>query len=197
MSRRIVGTGERIPRPLAFRNEHPRQPDRIKKAMAAFQERRVSAKISLLSCSSPQFNVQRHLTSARTHRAFRASALQTWREVVAAACARRARRFVTCPIWQCEKALRRDHHKSPLPVVICENDRGQSWYVCGQARYGREPQLRALSPLCARRVRDDGPPEGDDARRRGDKRRRGGGAHPPGASVTVPFTLLLPESEHS
>jgi transposase-like protein len=31
------------------------------------------------------FNVQRHLTSARTHRAFRASAVQTWREVVAAA----------------------------------------------------------------------------------------------------------------
>ena len=31
------------------------------------------------------FNVQCHLTSARTHRAFRASAVQTWREVVAAA----------------------------------------------------------------------------------------------------------------
>ena len=31
------------------------------------------------------FNVQRHLTSARTHRAFRASATQAWREVVAAA----------------------------------------------------------------------------------------------------------------
>ena len=31
------------------------------------------------------FNVQRHLTSARTHRAFRASAMQTWREVVVAA----------------------------------------------------------------------------------------------------------------
>ena len=31
------------------------------------------------------FNVQRHLTSARTHRAFRASAMQTWDEVVAAA----------------------------------------------------------------------------------------------------------------
>ena len=30
-------------------------------------------------------NVQRHLTSARTHRAFRASAMQAWREVVAAA----------------------------------------------------------------------------------------------------------------
>jgi putative transposase len=31
------------------------------------------------------FNVQRHLTSANTHRAFRASALQTWRDVVAVA----------------------------------------------------------------------------------------------------------------
>jgi putative transposase len=31
------------------------------------------------------FNVQRHLTSGKTHRAFRASAMQTWREVVAAA----------------------------------------------------------------------------------------------------------------
>ena len=31
------------------------------------------------------FNVQRHLASARTHRAFRASAMQTWDEVVAAA----------------------------------------------------------------------------------------------------------------
>jgi putative transposase len=31
------------------------------------------------------FNVQRHLTSARTHQAFRASAMQTWREVAAAA----------------------------------------------------------------------------------------------------------------
>jgi transposase-like protein len=31
------------------------------------------------------FNVQRHLTSAKTHRAFRASALQMWREVVVAA----------------------------------------------------------------------------------------------------------------
>jgi transposase-like protein len=31
------------------------------------------------------FNVQRHLISAKTHRAFRASAMQTWREVAAAA----------------------------------------------------------------------------------------------------------------
>jgi putative transposase len=31
------------------------------------------------------FNVQRHLTTARTNRAFRVSALQAWREVVAAA----------------------------------------------------------------------------------------------------------------
>jgi putative transposase len=31
------------------------------------------------------FNVQRHLTSARTHRAFRATAMSAWREVLAAA----------------------------------------------------------------------------------------------------------------
>ena len=31
------------------------------------------------------FNVQRHLTSASTHRTFRAAAMSTWREVVAAA----------------------------------------------------------------------------------------------------------------
>ena len=29
------------------------------------------------------FNVQRHLTSARTHRSFRASAMNMWREAVA------------------------------------------------------------------------------------------------------------------
>ena len=31
------------------------------------------------------FNVQRHLTSAKTHRAFRATAMQTWRDVAAVA----------------------------------------------------------------------------------------------------------------
>jgi transposase-like protein len=31
------------------------------------------------------FNVQRHLTSARTHRSFRAAAMNTWRAVVAVA----------------------------------------------------------------------------------------------------------------
>jgi putative transposase len=53
---------------------------------ARFQERRVSAKISSIHATTYNiFNVQRHLTAARTHRAFRASALQTWREVVVAA----------------------------------------------------------------------------------------------------------------
>jgi putative transposase len=31
------------------------------------------------------FNVQRHLTSAQTHRTLRAAAMRTWREAVAAA----------------------------------------------------------------------------------------------------------------
>jgi putative transposase len=41
--------------------------------------------LSVHAAAHNTFNVQRHLTSARTHRAFRAWALQTWREVVAAA----------------------------------------------------------------------------------------------------------------
>ena len=41
--------------------------------------------LSVHAATQNTFNVQRHLISARTHRAFRASALQTWREVVAAA----------------------------------------------------------------------------------------------------------------
>ena len=41
--------------------------------------------LSVHAATYDTFNVQRHLTSARTHRAFRASAMLTWREVVAAA----------------------------------------------------------------------------------------------------------------
>ena len=41
--------------------------------------------LSIHAATYNTFNVRRHLTSARTHRAFRASAVQTWREVVAAA----------------------------------------------------------------------------------------------------------------
>ena len=41
--------------------------------------------LSVHSAVHNTFNVQRHLTSARTHRAFRTSAMQTWHEVVAVA----------------------------------------------------------------------------------------------------------------
>jgi putative transposase len=41
--------------------------------------------LSVHAAAYNTFNVQRHLTSARTHRAFRASAMLTWREVVTAA----------------------------------------------------------------------------------------------------------------
>ena len=37
--------------------------------------------LSVHAATQNTFNVQRHLTSARTHRAFRASAVQIWREV--------------------------------------------------------------------------------------------------------------------
>jgi hypothetical protein len=41
--------------------------------------------LSVHAAMSNTFNVQRHLTSARTHRAIRASAMETWRGAVAAA----------------------------------------------------------------------------------------------------------------
>ena len=41
--------------------------------------------LSVHAAAYNTFNVQRHLTSARTHGAFRASAMLTWREVVTAA----------------------------------------------------------------------------------------------------------------
>ena len=41
--------------------------------------------LSVRAATYNTFNVQRHLISAKTHRAFRASAMQTWREVTIAA----------------------------------------------------------------------------------------------------------------
>ena len=41
--------------------------------------------LSVHAATYNTFNVQRHLISAKTHRSFRASAMQTWREVTAAA----------------------------------------------------------------------------------------------------------------
>jgi transposase-like protein len=41
--------------------------------------------LSVHAATYNTFNVQRHLISAKTHRAFRASAMQTWREVAAVA----------------------------------------------------------------------------------------------------------------
>ena len=41
--------------------------------------------LSVYAATYNTFNVQRRLISAKTHRAFRASAMQTWREVAAAA----------------------------------------------------------------------------------------------------------------
>ena len=39
--------------------------------------------LSTYAATYNTFNVQRHLTSARTHRSFRASAMNMWREAVA------------------------------------------------------------------------------------------------------------------
>jgi hypothetical protein len=41
--------------------------------------------LSIHAATYNNFNGQHHLTSARTHRVFRASAMQTWHEIVVAA----------------------------------------------------------------------------------------------------------------
>ena len=68
------------------RAENSHQPTRRKeRKMQGFKSVGSAQRfLSVYAATQNTFNVQRHLTSARTHRAFRASAMQTWREVVAA-----------------------------------------------------------------------------------------------------------------
>jgi len=50
------------------------------------------------------FNIQRHLISARTHRAFRASAMNIWREAVAVALKCSRRRILVFFFQRCDNA---------------------------------------------------------------------------------------------
>jgi hypothetical protein len=52
------------------------------------------------------FNVQRHPTSAQTHRELRAVAMDTWRTAVAAASKILSRRRFALAPWQCDNPSR-------------------------------------------------------------------------------------------
>jgi DDE domain/Putative transposase of IS4/5 family (DUF4096) len=69
------------------RAENSHQPTRRRECkMQGFKSPGSAQKfLSTHAAAYNTFNVQRHLTSAKTHRAFRATAMQTWRDVVAAA----------------------------------------------------------------------------------------------------------------
>ena len=69
------------------RAENSHQPTRRReRKMQGFKSPGSAQKfLSTHAAAYNTFNVQRHLTSAKTHRAFRATAMQTWRDVVAAA----------------------------------------------------------------------------------------------------------------
>src|SRR5471032_3207856 len=69
------------------RAENPHQPTRRReRKMQRFKSPGSAQKfLSTHSAVYNTFNVQRHLTSARTHRTFRAAAMNTWRDAVAAA----------------------------------------------------------------------------------------------------------------
>src|SRR5665811_1338297 len=68
------------------RAENSHQPTRRReRKMQRFKSAGSAQKfLSTHAAAYNTFNVQRHLTSARTHRAFRAAAMTTWREAVAA-----------------------------------------------------------------------------------------------------------------
>ena len=69
------------------RAENSHQPTRRwERKMQRFKSLRSAQKfLSTHAAVFNTFNVQRHLTSAQTHRTLRAAAMSTWREVVAAA----------------------------------------------------------------------------------------------------------------
>jgi putative transposase len=69
------------------RAENSHQPTRRReRKMQRFKSAGSAQKfLSTHAASYNTFNVQRHLTSAQSHRVLRAAAMSTWREVVAAA----------------------------------------------------------------------------------------------------------------
>jgi transposase-like protein len=70
-----------------IRAENPHQPTRRReRKMRGFKSVGYAQRfLSMHAATQNTFNVQHHLTSAKAHRAFKASDIQTWREVVAAA----------------------------------------------------------------------------------------------------------------
>ncbi len=86
------------------------------------------------------FNVQRHLTSARTHCDFRVSAPQTWCQVVIAARARRASRFFTCRILQRDSAI------ESADLAALQRDYALVLKICGRGRSLESAGHRAFPP---------------------------------------------------
>jgi putative transposase len=82
-----LGITKRHGRWRNYRAENSHQPTRRReRKMQGFKSLRSAQRfLSVHAAAHNTLNVQRHLTSARTHRAFRASAMQTGREVGAAA----------------------------------------------------------------------------------------------------------------
>jgi transposase len=82
------GIEELKPRPSGGRKHENMALEEEKALLARFAKARVSRArgqrkdFSQSTSQSATSTIQRHLISARTHRAFRASAMQTWHEVV-------------------------------------------------------------------------------------------------------------------
>src|ERR1700730_248331 len=105
---------------------------------AGFQAQRF---LSTRAATYNTFNVQRHLISARTHRAFRASVMNMWREAVAVVLKYSGRRILVFLFQRCDNAVFTYLHPSGgTRPRICKVARRQ-----GSGRKGAESFPRAAS----------------------------------------------------
>jgi hypothetical protein len=133
------------PRPSGGRKHENMALEEEKALLARFARARVfksagsAQRLLSVHVTIYNFNVQRHLISARTHRAFRASAMQTWHEVVpcrsqGAEVPPHSRIFVlmepwlaSFPIagsraWQHPQKLRKQHHSRSQSLPFPSRD---------------------------------------------------------------------------
>jgi transposase-like protein len=98
------------------------------------------------------FNVQRHLTSAQSHRVLRGAAMGTWRDVLAAASKLRTPYSPLAPLaWQRDDAIPRPQRGSSVREGFFRKDEfrydaGRDAYVC--------PAGKVLTPIRHGRLRE-------------------------------------------
>jgi hypothetical protein len=100
--------------------------------------------LSFHAAAHNTFNVQRHLISASTHRAFRASAMQTWREVVAVADSSRDN----------DQAVSNSQQRDKAQVTARDprDPSAKTWRKANRTRPQRRPRMTSRARRLAIRI---------------------------------------------